>query len=119
MISKSRMQLDVLGQGIIIIALSLLLFFASGFMWTKITFVLIIFWQIASACHLFLAYKYIQRKNFLRYFLVLLISLPLWLKLIGSFAYLPVAGVVLWYFYRSIRDMIIVNNRPRSFWDLS
>ena len=118
MISKNRMKLDVLGQSLLVGALLLLFFLQSGSGWTTAMLTLLIIWQIASALHLYLTYRYIERINFVKTFIVLLVSLPIWLHLIGSVAYLAVVGVALWSFFWSIRDMIKVNNRPRSFWDL-
>jgi len=118
MISRNRMKIDVLGQSLLVGALLLLFFFQSGSGWTTAMLVLLIIWQIASAMHLYLTYRYIERINFVKTFIVLLVSLPVWIQLIGSVAYLAVIGVVFWSFFWSIRDMIKVNNRPRSFWDL-
>ena len=118
MISRNRMKIDVLGQSLLVGALLLLLFFQSGSAWTTVTLALLIIWQIASAAHLFFTYRYIERINFVKTFIVLLVSLPVWLHLIGSIAYFAVVGIALWSFFWSIRDMRKVYARPRSFWDL-
>ena len=118
MISRTRMKLDVLGQSILIGALVMLWYFNHRLIWTNTMLVMLGIWQMASAVHLFLSYKYIQRGNFLKIVFVLAISLPVWIHLVGNWAYLPVGGVLLWYFFWSVRDMILVYNRPRSFWDL-
>ncbi len=118
MISRTRIKLDVFGQSILIVALLLLWFFNQGIVWTNTMLTILAIWQIASAVHLFFTYKYIQRVNFIKTALVLLISLPVWINLVGVWAYAPVVGVLLWSFFWSIRDMIIINNRPRSFWDI-
>jgi len=119
MVSRFRMRFDFLGQAIMLCAFGLLFFFSTGRGWTNFMLGFLIFWQLASAVHLLLAYKHVKRMNFVRTSAVLLISLPIWFKLIGTMAYLPVAGLILWAFYQTVRDMIIVNNRPRSFWDLT
>jgi len=118
MISRTRMKLDVLGQSILIGAFILLWFFNRQLIWTNTMLILLGIWQLASAVHLFFTYKYIQRVNFLKTAIVLVISLPVWMQLIGNWAYLAVGGVLLWYFFWSVRDMFIVYQRPRSFWDL-
>ena len=112
------MKLDVLGQSLLVGAFLLLLFLRSGWGWTTTMLVLLIVWQIASALHLYLTYRYIERINFVKTFIILLVSLPVWIHLVGNIAYLAVVGVALWSFFWSIRDMIKVYARPRSFWDL-
>ena len=118
MISRYRMKIDVLGQGVLIGAILLLVTFASGLQWTNFLLIVLGIWQLVSAIHLYYSYKYIKKLNFLRTALVLGLSLPIWLHLIDWLAYLPVAGLLIWYFIQTIRDTIRVYNRPRSFWDL-
>lgn len=118
MISRTRMKFDVLGQSILIGAFILLWIFNQQLIWTNAMLILLAIWQIASAVHLFFSYKYIQRVNFLRTALVIGISLPVWINFVGNWAYVPVGGILLWYFFWSLRDMVIVYRRPRSFWDL-
>ncbi len=118
MISKFRMKIDLLGQGILLIAIVLLAFFASGKTWTNTMLVILGVWQIASAVHLFYVYQHIKRLNYIKTTIVLAVSLPIWIKLVGLLAYLPITGIVLWYFWQTIADTIKVYNRPRSFWDL-
>lgn len=118
MISKFRMKVDLLGQVILLTAVLLLMFYASGLVWTNAMLILLGIWQIASAAHLLYVYRYIKKLNYIKTAIVLAVSLPIWIHLIGAFAYLPVAGVVLWYFWQTISDTIKVYNRPRSFWDL-
>jgi O-antigen/teichoic acid export membrane protein len=118
MISKFRMKIDLLGQAILIVAILLLAFFASGMASTNAMLVVLGVWQLASAFHLLYVYRHIKRLNFVKTALVLTVSLPVWIHLVGNLAYLPVAGVVVWYFIQTISDTIRVYNRPRSFWDL-
>ena len=118
MVSKFRMKIDLLAQAILLIAIVLLAFFASGKAWTNTMLVVLSLWQIASAIHLLYVYQHIKRLNYIKTAIVLAVSLPIWIKLVGSLAYLPVTGVVLWYFWQTISDTIKVYNRPRSFWDL-
>ncbi len=118
MISKFRMKIDLLGQAILLIAILLLAFFASGKTWTNTMLVMLGVWQVASAAHLLYVYQHIKRLNYIRTAVVLAVSLPIWVNLIGTLAYLPIAGIVLWYFWQTVADTIKVYNRPRSFWDL-
>ena len=118
MISKFRMKIDLLGQAILLIAVLLLLFYATGMAWTNTMLVVLGVWQIASAAHLLYVYRYIKKLNYIKTTIVLAVSLPIWINLVGAYAYLPVGGVVLWYFWQTIADTIKVYNRPRSFWDL-
>ena len=118
MISKFRMKIDLAGQIILIVAIFLIAMLESGINWTNSLLIILAIWQVASALHLFYAYKYVKKLNFLKTILVLVLSLPLWIHLVGYFAYLPVGGILFWYFLQTANDMIIVNNRPRSFWDL-
>ncbi len=112
------MKVDLLGQGVLIVAILLLWFFASGRAWTNVMFVVLGAWQLASAFHLLESYRHVKRLNFLKTAVVLAVSLPVWIHLVGAFAYLPVAGLFVWYFLQTISDTIKVYNRPRSFWDL-
>ena len=109
MISRFRMKIDLLAQSVLILAVLLLLCFVA----------VLALWQFISAVHLFYVYKHIRRLNYLRTALVLCVSLPIWTHLIGTLAYLPVAGVVVWYFLQTIHDTRAVYRRPRSFWDLT
>lgn len=118
MISKFRMKIDLLGQVILMTAVLLLLFYATGLAWTNTMLAILGAWQVASAAHLLYVYRYIKKLNYIKTAIVLAASLPIWINLIGVFAYFPVAGVVLWYFWQTIADTIKVYNRPRSFWDL-
>lgn len=118
MISKFRMKVDLLGQGVLIVAILLLVFFASGRAWTHAMLITLGLWQLASAFHLLYVYEHIKRLNFVKTTIVLAVSLPVWIHLVGAFAYLPVAGLAVWYFAQTIFDTIKVYNRPRSFWDL-
>lgn len=112
------MKVDLLGQAVLIVAVILLYFFASGKALTNAMLALLGLWQIASAIHLLQVYRHIKRLNFLKTTVVLAVSLPVWMHFIGALAYLPVAGVFIWYFLQTIIDTIRVYNRPRSFWDL-
>lgn len=118
MISKFRMKIDLLGQALLIVAIVLLACFASGLASTNVMLVVLGIWQLASAFHLFYVYRHIRRLNYVKTSIVLAVSLPIWMHLVGDLAYLPVAGVVIWYFSDTISDTIKVYNRPRSFWDL-
>jgi hypothetical protein len=118
MISRFRMKIDLLAQSVLLLALVLLLCFAKGISWSGTTLVFLAIWQFISAVHLFYVYKHIRRLNYLRTALVLAVSLPIWVHLIGTLAYLPVIGVVIWHFSQTIRDTIKVYRRPRSFWDV-
>jgi hypothetical protein len=112
------MKIDLLGQAVLIVAVLLLAFFASGKTWTNTMLVVLGFWQLASAFHLFYVYQHIKRLNYVKTAIILAVSLPVWIHLVGNLAYFPVAGVVVWYFIQTILDTIKVYNRPRSFWDL-
>ena len=118
MISKFRMKIDLLGQAVLIVAIVLLACFASGVASTNTMLAVLGIWQLASAFHLFYVYSHIKRLNYVKTAIVLATSLPIWMHLVGNLAYLPVAGVVIWYFVQTISDTIKVYNRPRSFWDL-
>lgn len=118
MISKFRMKIDLLGQAVLIVAILLLAFLASGKAWTNLMLVVLGLWQMASAFHLLYVYQHVRRLNFVKTFLVLVVSLPVWIYLVGALAYVPVAGVAVWYFWQTVSDTIKVYNRPRSFWDL-
>ncbi|MCB0521611.1 MAG: hypothetical protein H6577_07900 [Lewinellaceae bacterium] len=112
------MKIDLLGQAILIVAIVLLALLASGQALTNAMLVVLGVWQLASAAHLIYVYRHIKRLNYFKTAIILAVSLPIWIKLVGPFAYFPVAGVVVWYFVQTVFDTIKVYNRPRSFWDL-
>jgi hypothetical protein len=118
MISKFRMKIDLLGQAVLIVAIVLLACFATGLASTNAMLIVLGIWQMASALHLLYVYSHIKRLNYVKTAVVLAVSLPIWMRFVGDLAYLPVAGVVIWYFVQTISDTIKVYNRPRSFWDL-
>jgi hypothetical protein len=118
MISKFRMKIDLLGQAVLILAIVMLACFASGLAPTNTMLIVLGIWQLGSAFHLFYVYSHIKRLNYVKTAIVLAASLPIWVYLVGNMAYLPVAGVVVWYFAQTISDTIKVYNRPRSFWEL-
>lgn len=118
MVSRYRMKFDLLGQSVLVLAVVLLLCLQAGSLWSGGLLIVLAIWQLISAIHLFYVYKHIRRLNYLRTALILAVSLPLWVHLIGNFAYLPVAGVAVWYFIQTIRDTVVVYRRPKSFWDL-
>ncbi len=118
MVSRFRMKIDLLAQSVLILTIILLLCLVQGLHWSGSILIMLAIWQFISAVHLFYVYKHIRRLNYLRTAIILAISLPLWVHFIGMLAYLPVAGVVLWYFIQTIRDAMIVFRRPRSFWDV-
>ena len=119
MISQRRMKFDLVGQIVLIIAIILQVLWISNLIWPKLVLFILIGWQLLSATHLLLAYKYVRKLNYLRVGIVLLVSLPIWISLIGLWAYLPLMGLGIWYFWQTVRDTIAVINRPRSFWDLT
>ncbi len=118
MVSRLRMKVDLLGQSVLVVAVVLLLCLAEGIHWSGWIFTMLAIWQFLSAVHLFYVYKHIRRVHYLRTALILAVSLPLWLRFVGNFAFLPVVGVVVWYFIQTILDTMVVYRRPRSFWDL-
>lgn len=118
MIGKFRMKIDFIGQVILIAAVLLMLYFESGMGWTNTLLIFLAIWQVLSAIHLLLIYQYVKRVNFLKAMLVVLISLPVWINLVGLYAYVPVGGILIWYFIQTILETRIVYRRPRSFWDL-
>ena len=118
MVSSFRMKIDLIGQIVLIMALLLQLFLLSSLPWSNALLIVLLIWQFLSACHLYFAYRYIKKINYLSVGTVVLSSLPIWFNILGWWAYLPVIGLILWYFWQTIRDTIIVLNRPKSFWDL-
>lgn len=113
------MRNDLLGQSILLLTAILLFLFAFGHQLSRLTLIVLSLWQILSALHLLKSYRYVRKLNYLRTCLVIGISLPIWFWLVGNWALLPVGGLVLWYFYQTMRDTIIIYRRPKSFWDLS
>jgi chromate transport protein ChrA len=117
MISKRRIWTDILGQGVLLIALAFLLLPQPG-KGGMLVSILLGLWQLASALHLLYAYRYAQKKHFLRAGLVVVVAALLWSKWVGGWAYLPVVGLFLWYFGQTLYDGLRVARRPKSFWNL-
>lgn len=118
MIPKFRMKIDLLGQIVLVAATILIAILESEQTWTNLLLIFLALWQIVSAAHLLLVYRHIKKISFLKTMLVLIFSLPIWIKLVGIYAYFPVAGVLIWYFFQTAKETKIVYRRPRSFWDL-
>jgi multisubunit Na+/H+ antiporter MnhG subunit len=119
MISEFRMKIDTLGQAILIVAVVLIAcFYQNTLVPTKWLLSILTVWQLASAIHLLLVYQHIKRLNYIKTAIVLLVSLPIWKMMVGNWAYLALVGVVLWYFFLTIKDTRAVINHPKSFWDL-
>lgn len=118
MISRYRMKFDLLAQSLLILTVMLLLGLLEGIRWSGAFLIVLAIWQFLSALHLFFVYKHILRLSYLRTALILAATLPLWVHFIGNLAYLPVAGLVIWYFIQTILDTRTVYRRPKSFWDL-
>ncbi len=118
MMSKNRMKMDMLGQMVLILAAIIFIVPDLGIKMGNITLIVLGFWQLASATHLYLSYKYLQKKNFIKITLVVVLSMPIWMQWVGGWAYLPVCGLFLWYFYQTVRDWIWIKNRPLPFWQL-
>ncbi len=119
MISEFRMKLDAFGQAILIVAILLIAsFYQQTILPTKWLLWTLTIWQLASAIHLLFVYQHIKRLNYIKTAIVLFVSLPLWKMVIGNWAYLAVVGVILWYFFLTVKDTRAVINHPKSFWDL-
>ncbi len=112
------MKIDALGQFVLILAI-ILLYLPSSFTnsWSLGAIVILGLWQLASAVHLWWSYAYAQKLNFIKAMAVVLVSLPLWMRWVGSWAYLPVAILFLSYFYQTYRDWTITKKQHISFWD--
>ncbi|MGB1216531.1 MAG: hypothetical protein ACPG5P_01575 [Saprospiraceae bacterium] len=116
MISKIRMKIDFLGQTIMLIGGLILLVDYSHY--GKWLFLLLGIWQVASAAHLLLAHRYINKINFISVFLTVGIGSLIWKEWVGMWAIIPIVSICIWYFYQTTRDTIKVMNRPTSFWNL-
>ncbi len=112
------MRFDLIGQSLLLTAVVLFYFFSTGRKWSGSMLVVLSLWQLASALHLFYAYRYVRKLNYQKTALILGISLPVWIYLVGILAWAPVLGLIIWYFYQTVRDALIVYRRPKSFWDL-
>ncbi len=118
MIPRSRMKIDLVGQAILLIGLILNLAVITNFQWAKYLLIFLVLWQISSAVHLYLVYRYTAKLGYLMISSVTILSLFIWIQIIGIWAYLPVLGIALWYFLQTLNDTLVVISRPRYFWDL-
>ncbi len=117
MISQKRMNIDALGQFILLLS-SIFLLFPSFHTLGIVAVIILSAWQIMSAVHLILVYKYFQKINFLKIFIVLIVSSFIWMKWVGDWAFIPVVVLCIWYFYQTIKDVIIIKRKPISFWNM-
>jgi hypothetical protein len=118
MISSLRMKIDILGQSLMLTAVVILAIIQSHTNITNTMLIVLAIWQMASALHLYFSYHYVLKINFIKTVLVMSISTPVWIHLLGAYAYLPVGGLLMWYFIQTIKDTALVLRRPKSFWDL-
>lgn len=118
MISKSRMTTDLVGQSILLAAVIILLLAKAYTPWAIIVFSILALWQVGSALHLALGYKYRERFFFLKLFVVLLLILPFAIYWLSTWSLALLGILASAYFWATFRDTIIVLERPRSFWDI-
>ncbi len=118
MISERRMKFDLFGQVVLLSGWLGAAWMNLGGKWSIYLTILMGLWQFVSACHLYLSYKYARKGRFITSFLIVTLSTPLWVYLVGIWAFVPVIGLLCWYFYSTFRDTRIVMRRPVSFWNL-
>ncbi|MDX2067200.1 MAG: hypothetical protein SFV55_02180 [Haliscomenobacter sp.] len=119
MVSRLRMKLDLLVQGVFLTAFGL---FSSLELWrtTAIVALLILgFIQIISAAQLWLWHHYRPARVYLWLFLGAAAVLPLGLHFFDSLAWLCLVAMGIAYFSHTIYMALVVLRRPRSFWDIT
>ncbi len=112
------MKTDLVGQSVLLTAVIILLLAGLYWPWGIIAFSSLAMWQVGSAVHLAVSYEYRERYFFLKVFALLLLALPLKIWLAGEWSIALLGVLASAYFWATLRDTVIVLERPRSFWDL-
>ncbi len=108
----------MLGQSVLFFAALVLLFPWVTEKWGWLGILLLGLWQLASALHLYISYRDMGKADFIKTILVVLIAMPLWMKWVGHWAYIPVLGLLGGYFIHTIRYWLRAKNKHLSFWDM-
>jgi hypothetical protein len=119
MVSRLRIKLDLLIQGIFLTTFGL---FSSLEPWRTAAIVALLVLgciQITSAAQLWLWHHYRPARMYLWLFLGAAIVLPFGLHFFDSLAWLCLIAMGIAYFSHTIYMAIVVLRRPRSFWDIS
>jgi hypothetical protein len=118
MISNKRMQTDLAGQAVLLAGAATVGLGGLPWAWLALQLALLSLWQLGSALQLALEHEYQQRQPFIWALAALALGIPLGYWLLGPSALAPAAALPLLYFWATIRDVVKVWRRPRSFWDL-
>lgn len=119
MVSRLRMKLDLLVQGISLSTLTLVAFLESWRVAVIVTLLILASIQLTSAAQLWWWHSYRPAKVYLYLFLAVALLLPLGLYFFNFMAWLGLIVLALAYFLHTIYAAKVVLRRPRSFWDLS
>jgi len=118
MITRTQIKIDLFGQGGLLLFLLICWLFTSMDQLSAVLLILLTAWQLLSAWYLLTTFRYAQKLNYLKLYLVIGLAIPWWYTQLGILIYLPLAILIAGYFLQTIRDALIVYRRPRTFWDL-
>lgn len=119
MVSRLRMKLDLLVQGISLSVLALIASLKPLSITVIFTLLILASIQLTSAAQLWWRHHYRPAKIYLYLFLAVAALLPIGLYYFNFLAWLALIVLALAYFVHTIHAAKIVLRRPRSFWDIS
>lgn len=119
MVSRLRMKLDLLVQGISFSALALVAF-VEPLRTTLIAALLVLASiQLTSAAQLWWWHSYRPARVYLYLFLFVAVLLPVGLYFFNFFAWSGLMVLTIVYFLHTLYAAKVVLRRPRSFWDIT
>lgn len=119
MVSRLRMKLDLLVQGISFSALALVAFVEPMQMAVITALLVLASIQLASAAQLWWWHSYRPARFYLCLFLGAAVLLPVGLYFFNFLAWLGLIALVIAYFLHTLYAAKVVLRRPRSFWDIT
>lgn len=119
MVSRLRMKLDLLVQGISFSALALVAFVEPLRTAAMVVLLILASIQLTSAAQLWWWHSYRPARVYLYLFLVAAILLPAGLYFFNFLAWSGLMALVIAYFLHTLYAAKVVLRRPRSFWDLT
>jgi uncharacterized membrane protein HdeD (DUF308 family) len=119
MVSRLRMKLDLLLQGILLAILALATSLEPWRTAVIVALLILASIQITSAAQLWWWHRYRPAKTYLWFFLGMAVVLPIGLHFFNPLAWLCLIVLAIAYFSHTIYMAAIVLRRPRSFWDIT
>lgn len=119
MVSRLRMKLDLLLQGILLAILALAISLEPWRTAVIVALLILACIQITSAAQLWWWHHYRPARTFLWFFLGMAVLVPIGLQFFNPLAWLCLIALAIVYFSHTIYIATVVLRRPRSFWDIT